>query len=474
MVSRKGQVAVYLILVLVAMFLMALVGVDTFLAVRSKNRLQNGGDAAALAAARRQGSIINEIGMLNMAHIEAALKGDRKKCEGIELDQRRLALLEPVYALAKANEAAKMNGMPARREFSEILMRHAKDVRTIYSGGTDSGDPYPESYPGAWSDYAAAIENVVEEGLATGPDNIEFHDAAGGHILLLRDFYQAVAGQDWCWFLFNCDGLLDKYVSFRSWAPLSSAMGATENSEIFSLHLEARKCALTDTFTKKEIVELASRYCGMKIGEDDVDRALLASDPEQTWFFFNAHDWSAWFDGRRIAPQSDFEEVSPEFPVVGGIKQIYNVRGCAAVCRTGQTVETFATDSAHDFSWCAAAKPFGTVDDFEGRPAQVTALRGFVAPCMEDVRLIPIDAAGAANLATADFAWVVHVRDHLQKYLARGPDRDSLCWYCMQLEAWENPVFRSKGRNWLRFHSGECIRPLPGGPWAQGGTSHGH
>ena len=49
---RRGQVALYLLMVLVGIFLIALLNVDAFDFVRGKNRAQNAGDAAALAAAR--------------------------------------------------------------------------------------------------------------------------------------------------------------------------------------------------------------------------------------------------------------------------------------------------------------------------------------------------------------------------------------------------------------------------------------
>ena len=45
---RRGQVALYLLMVLVGIFLIALLNVDTFDFVRGKNRSQNAGDAAAL------------------------------------------------------------------------------------------------------------------------------------------------------------------------------------------------------------------------------------------------------------------------------------------------------------------------------------------------------------------------------------------------------------------------------------------
>ena len=217
---RKGQIALLLLFVLVVLAFFALLNVDTFMSVRAKNRLQNGGDAAALAAARKQGALINEIGHLNIEHVVAAVRGDSNLCERIVADQRRIALLGPVEALRLANRAAKKNGMEERAEFGEILREHVKDIRLVYAGDGQAGDPYPEPFPGAWTDYATAIESVVSEGLATGPDNIEFYDAAGGHLLLNRQFYMAIAAKDWCWFFFHCYGVLSGYTSYHDWALL--------------------------------------------------------------------------------------------------------------------------------------------------------------------------------------------------------------------------------------------------------------
>ena len=130
---RRGQVAIYLLLVLVALFLLALLNVDVFDVVRGKNRVQNGGDAAALAAARKQGRLLNEIGKLNIAHLVAAAQNDARTCEELTMEQRRLALLGPVEALRLANHAAKKNGMEVRDEFAAILREHALErVQTIH------------------------------------------------------------------------------------------------------------------------------------------------------------------------------------------------------------------------------------------------------------------------------------------------------------------------------------------------------
>jgi hypothetical protein len=79
------------------------------------------------------------------------------------------------------------------------------------TGGDGPGAPYPEPYPGAWVEYAAAISRVISEGLAAGPDNLEFYDSLSGHLLLNRQFYYAISGKDWCWFFFNNKNILDDY-----------------------------------------------------------------------------------------------------------------------------------------------------------------------------------------------------------------------------------------------------------------------
>lgn len=474
---RKGQIAICLVMVLVVICVLALLNVDTFVAVRTKNRVQNGGDAAALAAAHKQGSLINEIGQLNMKHVVAALRNDARSCWEIEQLQRRLCLLGPIEALRQANAAAKRNGMPVDDSFSKILDEHVRVVRLVYIGGGGDGDPYPESFTDAWSDYASAILDVVREGLATGPDNIEFYHSLAGHMLLVRQFYMAIAGRDWCWFHFNAEELLKNYSSYRNWSPLpESNQNSMENSEIFSLHLSARRTALTDVFSIEEIKQLVERYT-----DEDFDRLVtdedgnvdygMIGDCEQTWFFFDRSAWRQWFDGRRLAD----DRSGYVFPIVGEILEEYNVLGCAAVCRCRQDVTASATDAWATMNWSAAAKPFGAVDDFEGVRGDVTSLRRFVVPCMTDVRLVAVDSVGCEDLATADIGWVHHLRNHLGAYMLHGPlALGEDCFYCRQLKTWEREYFRREGIEWLKYNAGLCIRGTGGGDYGRGGTAHGH
>ena len=466
MMKRRGQVALYLLMVLVAVFLLTLLNVDSFIAVRGKNRVQNAGDAAALAAATRQGELLNEIGRLNLEHLRAAAEDDREQCDEIVETQRRLALLGPVDALRRANEAAKRNRMETHDEFAAILREHAAIVRTVYSGGGGAGDPYPEPWPGAWLEYAGEIENVIAEGLATGPDNCEFYGAAGGHLLLTKDFYHAIAGVNWCWFHFNCEELLSSYSGYHDWSPLPERnRNALGNSEIFSLHVSARQLAISDVFSPEKIAALLGEE-GNAATLAELERSTIITNETETWFFYDP-TWGRWFNGLSLADEED----GWQFPIVGEVKPEYNVRGCAAICRCVKDYESIATDTSTLLNWAAAAKPFGTLEGEDG-VATVTSESNFVLPGFEATRLVALDSVGGEDLSTADYGWVHHVRHHLEDYLKYGP-KPSDCFYCQQLVTWELRGFRQTGVTWLRHYADTCIRPTGGGS-AHGGTSHGH
>ena len=476
---RRGQVALYLLMVLVGIFLIVLLNVDVFDFVRGKNRVQNAGDAAALAAARKQGQLLNEIGKLNIAHLVAAAKGDAASCEAIVLLQRRLALLGPVEGLRLANRAAKKNGMAVREEFAQILREHVAEVRLVYSGGTNArGEPYPESYPGAWTEYAAAIEDVISEGLACGPDNVEFYYAQGGHYLLMKDFYHAIASENWCWFHWHAEGLLNSYSSYHDWAPLPvREENSMENSEIFDLHVRAWKGAITDILTTNEIQHICKVYGDGEIPQKQLAESDLLANRDQVWFLFegggnSGGSWSRWFNGLSLADDED----GYDFPLVGEVKPEYNVHGCAAICRCIQDVEAVAVDSSSSVAWAAGAKPFGTVENFEGETDVVTALKSFVVPCFTNVRLVPLDSVGGEDLSTADYDWVMHIRHHLSNYFEHGPVNPQGCFYCLQLKTWEQKTFRERGIRWLKNYAGTCVRSscCNCGGCRRGGTSHGH
>ena len=98
------------------LFLM-LVNADVFLAIRGKGRLQNAGDAAALAAARWQGITLNGIGALNLAQVDIACKYAASPSQftnlvaGVQHLQERLVFAGPCAGLYASQCIAAKNGM---------------------------------------------------------------------------------------------------------------------------------------------------------------------------------------------------------------------------------------------------------------------------------------------------------------------------------------------------------------------------
>lgn len=460
MKARSGQVALYLVLTLVAIVVLVLMNVGTFLAVSARNRTMNGGDAAALSVARHQGELLNRIGRANIDHLKAALASDGVECERIAEEQLRTCFLGPLEGIRIGNLAAKESGCEKNEAMSAILRAHASRVRLYYRTNPTL---YPEPWEGAWNEYATRLEVAIADGIWSGPDNIDFLDAALGHELLNPNFYSAIAGKTWCWFRFYAPSLLDAYGSFRDWAPVSGTsvedrLGKCVNSEIYSLGLRVRVGSARELLGD----ELIARLTGAT--EDEIIRASLLSDRSQKWFFYDEYVWGPWTE---LSPTSNF-------PTMGSVKPEYDVRGAAAICRvTSSFVNLTMNEFERESVWSAAAKPFGVVRDEEGLSRVVTYDRGFVTDVFTDVRLVPIDSVGGADLSTADPAWMNHVANHLGDYLRRGPSHAGTCWYCDQLVKWENTVFRSEGRNWLRFHADDCVRPSGSGG-GRGGTPHGH
>ena len=463
MTARKGQVAVYLVLVLIAITFLVMMNVGAFLGVSARNTTMNAGDAAALAVAHYQGELLNRIGKWNVEHLQAAIDGDAEQCEEIVVQQARCCFLDPLEGIRIGNEAAKKNDSDRNDKMRDILKRHVTDIRTYYA---PNPDVYPEPWKGAWEEYAQRLELAIGEGIWAGPDNIDFVDAATGHYLLDREFYQAIAGRNWCWFHFNARDLLDTYSSYRDWGPLPSADDETRrrrccNSEVYSLGLNRRVGSAIDLIGTNIIMRLTGA------SEDKIRNAPLLRDRNQSWFFYDTSEpWRTWWE---LDPEGEWA-----FPAMGHVKPEYNVRGCAAICRVTRAFANVVQDDVERESvWSGAAKPFGTVADEKGELSDVTGLRGLVTEDFADTRLVPLDSVGGRDLSTADPEWMEHVRGHLRYYLQHGPGHFPGCWYCQQLVDWENKSLRAIAREWLKYYSSTCIRPHGSGG-GHGGSAHGH
>lgn len=462
---RRGQVAIYLALVLVVITLLVLMNVSVFLGVSAKNATMNAGDAAAIAVADLQRDLLNRIGRLNVDHLKAAIKGDSDECEQCVREQLRLSFLGPLEGIEKGNEAAvkAARDLEPMNDLADFLKSHAVEVRTIYAANTDS---YPEPWEGAWEDFAIALELAVSKNLVVGPDNIDFVNPAAGHFLLNRDFYAAIAGHNWCWFKFYAPGLLDNYTGFRDWAPLPTSDLETRsrkcvNCEIYSLGLELKTGSAMQLLGKEVIARLTKR------SEAELENCPLLTDRNQRWFFFDPSVWREWTE---MNPYN-----ADGLPIVGQVKREYDLRGAAAICRVRKNFVNLVEEGLSSTSvWSGAAKPFGVVNLDKGVVEQVAFYGGLVTDAFFTSKLVPLDSVGGRDLATADVDWMIHVSKHLPKYVESGPSHRGNCFYCKQLVTWERSSFRSGARRWLKISGGDCYRAEGPSGGSTGGTSHGH
>lgn len=479
---KSGQALVFLVIALTILAFVFLWNVDLHRIVAAKSISQNGGDAAALAAARWQGEALNLIGELNVMHALAladsgapgtpAAAASDAAVDAITNIQARLCLAGPMVALMAAQTAAKNNRIYSEPDFGEVLSDHASDVLKYGSvlNGAQAIDP---PFPGAWEAYAAMLRSAAAHGIAAGPDNARFYDdATGGHILRDRDFYEAIAGRNWCWFFLNhkvSDSpprtLLDVYTGHSWWDPLPEPDPPRFfDCEIFGLGVAPVTARL------RMLGEASFREGAAQQGVDIPDGALSnAMERTETWFVYDSFQWAPWEAIHADGPEA--------FPVVGPVREEYDYLGADAVVRVYASADRIGTASGKERDevvWTAAAKPFGYLksDSVDGGRLPPDAL-GLVFPAFRAVRLIPVDAASGSSTGAFDIAWRRHLAEHLQPYVDTGTLHDG-CAYCARLRQWEDPAFRRRGSLWLEDNSGLCRLPSPHGGGRGGGTRRGH
>ena len=464
---RRGQAIIFVIVVTVILFFTVLWNFDLHKILRTKYVSRNGGDAAALMAARWQGVSLNLIGDLNLMHALALTAGDAEAADAIVNAQARLCYVGPMVAFMASQQAAKNNGIYQNDAFSKVVRDHANTVRSGYTAVTPGGGMlFPEPYPNCWREYADMLDLIANEGVAAGADNARFYnDYVGGHhYLLMAAFYEAIAGRSWCWFYLHAPNLLTDYRNFQPcwWDPLPPMPHMSYiNSEIFGLGLVKVITALTN------VVDLDTAEAVAK--ERDMDSFISdeAASTSTTWYCYGSRTWGAW---DALSPTN-----SDPFPVTGTVKPQYDYAGADAVARIEAQVGRLTPGRkgaglTNTILWTAAAKPFGYLDD-----DQKPNTYDLVMPAFHDARLIALDASSMPSGGSFDISWRIHVEDHLPKYMRDGPQHNG-CWYCQQLVTWEDGQFRASGVEWLSTNSALCtLRGGGGGGGGHGGGSRsGH
>ena len=466
---RGGQVMILLVVFMVILLLIGLFNFDLHKIVRVKHVARNGGDAAALAAARWQGITLNLIGELNIAQAAALTdalstgSSNSPAAAAIADLQGRLCMVGPLIALSASQQAAKNNGIFVNAAFTREITDHATLVRQEYDVRFPD-HPYENSAgdPSCWMDYADMLDILASEGIAAAPDTFRFYVdfSTRDHFLLNPDFYSAVATRGWCWFFFNAMTLLESYNSWKDWPALPLITEPRPmNAEYFGLYLRhqtqldalpfasgANRIQNTNDF----LAELASQ------AERPINPAILNVD--STWFCYQENEWGPWSD-----------RIPSGFPFLADVRKTADYAGADAAVLIETEMQRLTPGSPPDtLTWSAAAKPFGALGD------ALPTRYGLVLPAFTDIRLIPVDTSSAPSRGS-EAGWGVHIYQHLEPYLERGPDAlDPGCFYCSQLRTWEPKPFRQEGLDWLEVNSGRCRVPTTGGGSSSGGTRRGH
>ena len=472
--GRSGQALIFIAMAVAILLFAALWVADVHHIVFTKNKTQNAGDAAALAAARWQASTLNFQGELNLMHAMAIAAGDYETASVVTQTQARLAFTGPMTAVAAAQQGAKLNGMFVNEDFTDFVREHASQVRREYNAQNGG---IPEPYPDAWHEYAIMLDAIADDGVAAGIDNaFFFNDPMGAHLLLQIEFYNAIATRDWCFFFRHASNILEDYTSYRWWPALPPVdPHSFSQGEMLGVWTQPGE-VLFDQIHKSG----RARSAAEKLGIDFVPLADT-NDLQRLgfWQFYNMGRWPDW------SVMKD-----PSFPIDGELRAEYDYLGADAVTRVEAEIDRLTGDSRprrrrrdnaafHDFDdtvsdtviWTGAAKPFGYIESDEGgrEPPHIAHL---VLPAFREVRLIPIDASTGANGGAFNLSWRQHCELHLPKYIESGVTSPG-CRYCRNLVTWENPLFRQGGSAWLTTNSWRCTISPPGGA-PGGGTSRAH
>ena len=458
--SRSGQIVLILAFILVGLVFLFLLVSDIFLAVRNKNRIQNAGDAAALMAARWQGVTLNLIGELNLVHLAAACETNMEAMAGIVAIQERLAITGPLVGFWAANETAKRNGAPVDEGMTEIVRYAARAAETHTS----------PMWLEKGAAYASMLRMIADSGVAAGADNARLLPVVtvnGGHPLYSKTFYHAADSRNWpaiCRHVFGCNHAkaVSTLLAWPGWGDIPSAAVSNDmfNSEFFGVGVQP---AQGDFSGARDLLIAAAQDVGLGniVTRVALDACPVLEESMFPWYFYDFGWWRDWYELDRGG--------ATRFPLMGSVKQCYNVMGAAAACRVRSELPTLSeTAVTNMFTWTAAAKPFG---DEEGhRVIDVMPGAPLVLPSFKFTRLIPLGGVGESNLGAADEEWLRHVRQHVPQGI-RVPE----CPYCRVLNKWDEPGYTRAGGEYLMHHAhDEVCEPPTSGSGPGGGTHYAH
>ena len=475
MKARNGQVALYLVMALLAIAVLMLVNVNAFLAVRSKNRMMNAVDEATIAAAKHQGYLLNEIGRMNVEHLKAAVLGEPWVDENGEdkmIRLREIAFLEPVRGIVRANEVAADWGY---RDGAEP--RALEGFRDHISEILNNPDLYPPTEGGEnlWYVYASALAGALGGSPAVVPSYMEMVNPGSSGLFASWGFYDVLAAKAWCWFTIGnnaqyLDGDPSQIEPYEI-----TPVEVPENSEVFSLHVTYK--TWMDSGWKDEYIagkgfsaKWTNFVCQVTgLTPESFSKFSYAASPTEVWAFYDDM-WRTW----SMTYNPD------DFPIAGTIKPEYDVAGCVASCMMLGHIQQLGKDdekleSDKTILVTAEAKPLGTVEDLDGGGrAPVTAYNRFIAASrpyekiFTEAQLVLMGSVPRSPGCSMEPGWYDHVKKHSPQQPGVG------CGYCRRWAEWSEPSFRAQIRSWLQQNADSCRSGGGGGKVEKGGYPYAH
>ena len=478
MKARNGQVALYLVMVLLAIAVLMVVNVNAFLAVRSKNRMMNAVDGAAIAAAKHQGALLNEVGRMNVEHLRAAILGEPWVDEnGVsqEVRLRELTLLRPIEAIGVSNEAAADWGYKSgdSPRAADGFADHIQEI-------LQNPDLYPPTDGGInlWHIYAEKLAAALSGSPAVLPNYMEMVNPGSSGLFANRGFYDVLSvglsSGVWCWFTIgnNAQYLDGDPSQFEPYEIIP--VEVPENSEVYSLHVTYRTwmdsgwadeyiagCGFSERWTN-----FVCRVTGLS-PVDFSSRSYAASETE-VWAFYD-DSWRTW--STTYNPD--------DFPIAGTIRPEYDVAGCVASCMMLGTIQRIREDEdrgrigENSILVTAEAKPLGTIEGLDGGIAPVTDYNRFIAPShpgekiFTEAQLVLMGSVPRSPGVSMDPEWYMYVK----KNTPQNPGNSN---YGRLWQRWSDPAVRSSIRSWLQQNAESCRAGGGEGKIEKGGYPYAH
>ena len=433
---KEGQVAIFLVLILAGLTLLFALNIDIFTSSRSKIRLQNAADASALALARWQGTTLNMVGDLNIAHLAAICQSNVNAMSGIVQLQSRLAFIGPTIGFKAANEIAEKNGVL----ISEDMTLAARLVSEFMDEG-----------------YRSMLDVAIGDGIRAGVDNAAILRAGCVDPRTDPDFYEAIRNRDFRTLCCRYNGGGHSLPEIPSGAPDPEEIMLSGANACFGNIGIGWESGLLYGGYVDALADMA-RDCG--VDSAVVNRQALTTNAT----LFTEHQWCVYDQSEWRDLPGDFS--FSRFPWLTPLRDEYNVCGGSATVRIEGSVELASIAAQTNFITAqAAAKTLGHVN---GR--KVTSVTpSIVLPSFSRTRLLPFGPGAAGRYGMANLG---HIRSMLG-LLGRPGGVNS---YLYLLDVYSSESFRNAAETWYSQHGhgdADGCRPPGNGTERGGGTPYG-